>query len=137
MKWCAVHQFGWSSPQVQVVSTQNTIEAVLASNNVGPEKYIGLYSKYADLVCLKSEVSKAEEEAEAFVAADKTLEQYTTYIEQLMARHDEILALPASIPFGLFRIDATALHQDLAGRAKHLADFLITRYTISRHCRSC
>lgn len=102
------------------------VSAVVEANMDGPRGYMQGYDKYRQLLRpAEGSASELEREVAEFLSTDKSLAKCSQYIETLTALREEILALRSTVALGLFRLDATDLHEELAERVQAQIDVLV------------
>nr|XP_026696681.1 dynein heavy chain 3, axonemal [Ciona intestinalis] len=93
---------------------------IFKANTIGPQKYLDVYKKYADLLN-----NKAEMEVVQFIKEEHDLEDYMSIISKFESIRSEILVLRMSVPLSLFCLSCSDLNEEHAARAQKLKDRLV------------
>ncbi|XP_076804189.1 dynein axonemal heavy chain 3-like isoform X1 [Clavelina lepadiformis] len=94
---------------------------IFKANTIGPQKYLDVYKKYADLLN-----NKAEMEVVQFIKAEHTLDEFVLMINRYEKIRSEIMMLRFNIPLSLFCLNCLELNNEHADRAQRLKDKLIS-----------
>nr|KAF6294777.1 hypothetical protein mPipKuh1_003914 [Pipistrellus kuhlii] len=116
---------GTVNPEEKLVSDYvDQAFQVYQKNQVGPKKYLNVYTKYKDLLDYT-----AEQSITAFLREKHEIDDFVAKINSIKKRKNEIASMHISVPLAMFCLDTMALNYDLCERAQNLKDRLI-RYQV-------
>ncbi len=96
------------------------VMAVYDANKIGPQRYLDVYKKYADLLN-----TRADQEITAFLKREIILEDFKIQIDKYTKIKNEITLMILSVPLNLYQLECNALHENLRDRVQRLKDRLI------------
>ncbi|CAH1793734.1 unnamed protein product, partial [Owenia fusiformis] len=93
---------------------------IFKKNTLGPQKYLNMYKKYAELLN-----NKAEQDVSAFLKESHSIQAFKQKIDSYRELKDEIALLRITVPLSMFCLDCQALNAELCHRAQKLRDRLV------------
>lgn len=94
--------------------------AVYEASKVGPQRYLDVYKKYADLLN-----TKADQEITSFLKKEIILEDFKVQIDRYSNLKKEITLMILSVPLNLYELECNNLHENLRDRVQRLKDRLV------------
>ncbi|CAG5132944.1 unnamed protein product, partial [Candidula unifasciata] len=93
---------------------------VFRINTIGPQKYLNIYKKYADLLN-----GKADQEVSSFLREKHSITGFKEKIDYFQNIRDEISLLRVTAPLSMFCLDCVHFNQEMCIRAQRLRDRLV------------